>query len=51
VQFLLPPNRQAQNIRLDGHEIKATQRRVEESLYLVLPAIQQGVHHVEVDLS
>lgn len=51
VQILLPPNRHAQNIRLDGQEIKATQRRVEESSYLVLPPIQQGVHHVEVDLS
>ena len=51
VQVLLPANRQARIARLDGHEIKTTQRRVEESSYLVLPAIESGVHRLEVELA
>jgi hypothetical protein len=51
VQVLLPANRRVRNTRLDGHDIKTTQRKVEESSYLVLPAIQSGVHRLEVELA
>jgi hypothetical protein len=51
VQVLLPPNRHARNARLNGKEIETTQRKVEESSYLVLPAIQSGVHRLEVELA
>jgi hypothetical protein len=51
VQVLLPANRRARNARLDGHEMKTNQRRVEESSYLVLPTIQSGVHRLEVELA
>jgi hypothetical protein len=50
VQVLLPPNRQARKAGLDGHDIETTKRKVEESSYLVLPAIQSGVHRLEVEL-
>jgi hypothetical protein len=51
VQILLPPNRRAKDIRLDGRAIESTQRRIEESSYLVLPSIQHGVHRLEVELA
>jgi len=51
VQILLPPNRQATFTSLDGCPIDTTERRIEESTYLVLPSIQPGVHRVEVDLA
>ena len=51
VQVLLPANRRARNARLNGKEIETTQRKVEESSYLVLPAIQSGVHRLEVELA
>lgn len=50
VQILLPPHRQVQNARLDGQPVQTTQRKIENSAYLVLPAIPHGVHRVEVDL-
>jgi hypothetical protein len=51
VQLLVPSQVRAQRTRLDGHEIATTERRIEESSYLVLPPIQRGVHSVEVDLA
>jgi hypothetical protein len=51
VQILLPPNRQATFTSLDGGAIGTTERRIEESTYLVLPSVQPGVHRVEVDLA
>jgi hypothetical protein len=49
-QILLPPNRVVQETRLNGQVIMTTQRKVEESSYLVLPEIQGGVHRLEVHL-
>lgn len=51
VEILLPSHRSAHAIRLDGRAVEATQRRIEDSSYLVLPPIQQGVHRLEVDLT
>jgi len=51
VQILLPPQRLAQSARLNGRATETTYRKVEGSLYLVLPAIQHGVHRVEIDLA
>jgi hypothetical protein len=51
VQILLPPNRQAKSTSLNGRAITTTERRIEQSTYLVLPAIEAGVHRVEVELS
>jgi hypothetical protein len=51
VQILLPPHRQVQNARLDGQPAQTTLRKIENSAYLVLPAIPHGVHRVEVDLA
>jgi hypothetical protein len=51
VQILLPPHRQAQAARLDGQTVQTTQRKVEDSVYLVLPVLAHGVHRVEVDLA
>jgi hypothetical protein len=51
VQFLLPPNREAKSTSLNGHAITTTERRIEQSTYLALPAIEAGVHRVQVELS
>jgi hypothetical protein len=51
VQLLLPSSRRAQRAQLDGHDIETTQRRIEDSSYLVLPPVQGGVHRVEIDLA
>jgi hypothetical protein len=51
VQILLPPHRRVQTGRLDGQQIVVAQRNIEESSYLVLPAISFGVHSIEVDLA
>jgi hypothetical protein len=51
VQILLPPNRSARTARLNGQEIKTTYRKIEQSSYLVLPSIPNGVHHIEIDLA
>jgi hypothetical protein len=50
-QILLPSNRQAQNSRLNGRTVAVTQRKIEDSSYLVLPPISHGVHRFEVDLA
>ncbi|MGO9336970.1 MAG: hypothetical protein ACLPY1_05620 [Terracidiphilus sp.] len=51
VQILLPTNLQIRSTRLDGHEIKANLRKIEESSYLALPPIKHGVHRLEADLA
>jgi hypothetical protein len=51
VQFLLPTGMRAGKTRLNGREIATSMRRIENSNYLVLDAIQAGVHHVEVELA
>ena len=50
VQILLPPHRRAQGARLNGRAVTTTQRKIEQSNYLVLPPISHGVHRLEVDL-
>jgi hypothetical protein len=50
VQILLPPDRQAKSTTLNGRAIATTERRIEQSTYLVLPAIEAGVHRVELEL-
>ena len=49
--ILLPPNREAKSTSLNGRAIATTERRIEQSTYLVLPAIEAGVHRVKVELS
>jgi hypothetical protein len=51
VQILLPSHRQVQTARLNGHQIETTQRRIEDSSYLVLPPIHRGIHRVEIELA
>jgi hypothetical protein len=51
LQILLPPDRQAKSTSLNGRAITTTERRIEQSTYLVMPAIEAGVHRVEVELS
>jgi len=51
VQILMRPHFRVQNARLNGHHIKTTQRKIEESSYLVLPSVPRGVHRLEVDLA
>jgi hypothetical protein len=51
LEILLPPGRKAGKTRLNGLEVHTTERRIEESSYLVLPAIGGGVHRLELDLA
>lgn len=51
VQILLPVHRRARATRLNGREVHTTERRIEESVYLVLPAVGYGVHRAEVDFA
>src|ERR1017187_6627240 len=50
VQILMPAKRRARDTRFNGRPIGTTLRRIEESSYLVLSSIPQGVHRIEVDL-
>jgi len=51
VQILLPPDRRTVAARMDGRAVAASQRKIEQSSYLVLPSVAGGVHRVEVDLA
>ena len=51
VEIFLPPNRRAGQARLDGQNAATKERKIEESVYLVLPSVPPGVHRVEVDLA
>jgi hypothetical protein len=51
VEILLPSGRHAQTAHLNGREAGITLRTIEQSTYLVLAPIQNGVHRVEVDLA
>jgi hypothetical protein len=51
LQLLLPTGVRVQKVRLNGSEIGTNLRTVEQSTYLMLPAIPAGIHKVAVDLA
>ena len=51
VEILLPQRRKATAVSVDGRTIATTIRQIEESMYLVLPSMEQGAHRVEVKLT
>ena len=51
LQLLLPTGRRPASTSLDGNPVATTQRRIEDSTYLVFPAIESGVHRVEINLA
>ncbi len=50
VQLLLPGGREVASVTLDDSSIPATQRKIEDSHYLVLPSIAAGIHRLSVEL-
>ena len=51
LQLLLPTGRQAKRTLLNDRVVATTERRIEDSIYLVLPTVGPGVHRLEVDLA
>jgi hypothetical protein len=50
VQLLLPEGRRAKSATWNGNAIRITERTIEQSVYLVFPAFEAGVHRLEVEL-
>ena len=50
-QILLPRDRKAKAVRLDGQSVEPHQRTIEASTYLVLPQTGVGIHRLEVDFA
>lgn len=50
-QILLPRDRKAKAVQLDGRPVEPHQRTIEASTYLVLPQTGVGIHRLEVDFA
>jgi hypothetical protein len=48
VEILLPTGRKVASVTLNGKTASTTQRKIEDSHYLVLPTISSGVHRLTV---